>query len=215
MSSGERASGGALSRQYAKLCDLRDFEDPALRSAIAELIPERDLDSHIERKVWEYAMVVLFLEDVGRLHDGTEALSVGAGDERILFWLANRLGRVVATDIYGQGTFAEPGREADSSMLTNPASHAPYPYREDHLEVRWMDARELDFADESFDVVFSVSSIEHFGSPRDVSRAAAEIGRVLRPGGARAGSHRAALSWPTGVDSRRDGLGGTHAGDGW
>jgi SAM-dependent methyltransferase len=46
-----------------------------------------------------------------------------------------------------------------------------------------MDGRELAFADASFDVVFSISSIEHFGSPADTARAASEIGRVLRPGG--------------------------------
>jgi SAM-dependent methyltransferase len=46
-----------------------------------------------------------------------------------------------------------------------------------------MDARELEFEDESFDVVFSLSSIEHFGSPRDIARASSEVGRVLKPGG--------------------------------
>jgi len=46
-----------------------------------------------------------------------------------------------------------------------------------------MDARRLDFPDASFDAVVSFSSIEHFGSPADVARSAAEIGRVLRPGG--------------------------------
>jgi ubiquinone/menaquinone biosynthesis C-methylase UbiE len=46
-----------------------------------------------------------------------------------------------------------------------------------------MDARELAFPDRSFDAVFSLSSIEHFGGPRDVARAAAELGRVVRPGG--------------------------------
>jgi len=126
-------------------------------------------------------MVALFLEDAGRLHDGTEALSVGAGNERILFWLANRVGRIVATDVYGSGPFAE--REAHPSMLEDPRAHSLYPYREDRLEVLWMNGRRLDFPDESFDVVFSVSSIEHFGSHEDVSRAAREIGRVLRPGG--------------------------------
>jgi len=68
-------------------------------------------------------------------------------------------------------------------MLEDPAAHAPFPYREDHLEVRWMDARQLDFPDESFDVVFSLSSFEHFGGPDDVVAAAREMGRVLRPGG--------------------------------
>jgi SAM-dependent methyltransferase len=68
-------------------------------------------------------------------------------------------------------------------MLEDPAAHAPFAYREDRLEVRRMDARRLEFADESFDVVYSLSSLEHFGGPADVARAAAEIGRVLRPGG--------------------------------
>jgi SAM-dependent methyltransferase len=175
------SAAGGLSRQYAKLCDLRDFQDPALLAALRDILPEREPTAHAERKVWEYAMLALFLEDVGGLHDDTEALAVGAGDERIIFWLANRIGRVVATDIYGEGAFA--GREAEPSMLDDPAAHAPFPYREDRLEVRWMDARELDFPDESFDVVFSISSIEHFGGPADIARSAREMGRVLRAGG--------------------------------
>ena len=170
-----------LARRYAKLCDVRDFEDERLLAALRDILPERDPSAHVERKVWEFAMLALFLEDVGRLHDGTEALAIGAGDERIVFWLANRVGRVVATDIYGEGDFAH--REASGSMLDDPAAHAPFPYREDRLEVRWMDARELDFPDESFDVVFSLSSIEHFGSPAEIARSAREMGRVLRPGG--------------------------------
>jgi SAM-dependent methyltransferase len=46
-----------------------------------------------------------------------------------------------------------------------------------------MDARRLDFPDDSFDVVFSLSSFEHFGGAADVAAAAREMGRVLRPGG--------------------------------
>lgn len=170
-----------LRRRYAKLCDIRDFEDERLLAALREILPERDPVAHVERKVWEFAMLALFLEDVGRLHERTEALAIGAGDERIVFWLANRLGRVVATDIYGEGDFAH--REASGSMLDDPAAHAPFPYREDRLEVRYMDARELDLPDGGFDVVFSLSSIEHFGSPSEIARSAREMGRVLRPGG--------------------------------
>jgi len=170
-----------LQRQYAKLCDLRDFEDPELVAAVTSILPERDALAHIERKAWEMAMLALFLEETGGLTDGTRILAVGAGDERIVFWLANRVGGVVATDIYGEGDFA--GGEGSASMLANPSAHAPFPYREDRLEVLWMDGRKLDFPDESFDVVFSLSSIEHFGSPADIARAAAEIGRVLRRGG--------------------------------
>jgi SAM-dependent methyltransferase len=49
--------------------------------------------------------------------------------------------------------------------------------------VRHMNALELEFEDESFDAVFSSSSIEHFGDFGDVRRAVEEIHRVLRPGG--------------------------------
>jgi SAM-dependent methyltransferase len=164
-----------------KLCDVADFDDPELLAMVGEILPERDARAHIERKAWEFAMLALFLREMGRLHDGTEMLGVGAGDERIVFWLANRVGRVVATDIYGAGSFAD--REALASMLSDPRAHAPFPYREDRLEVERMDGRALAFPDASFDVVFSVSSIEHFGGPADIARAARELGRVLRPGG--------------------------------
>jgi SAM-dependent methyltransferase len=171
-----------LSRQYAKLCDPRDFEDPELIETIRALVPERDPREHIERKVWEYAMVMLFLADTGHLDGRSRVLSVGAGNERVLFWLTNHVGKMVATDIYGEGPFAE--REAQPSMLTDPGSHAPaYRWREEALEVHHMDGRRLTFAEASFDAVFTVSSIEHFGTPRDVAQAAGEIGRVLRPGG--------------------------------
>ncbi|MHB8691901.1 MAG: class I SAM-dependent methyltransferase [Solirubrobacteraceae bacterium] len=171
----------ALARQYVKFCDRRDFDDPVLLDMLREILPERDPTTHVERKVWECAMLALFCGELGLLNDRTTALAVGAGNERIVFWLANRLAGVVATDIYGDGGFAD--READVSMLEDPASHAPYPYREDHLQVRWMDARELDFPDGSFDLIFSLSAIEHFGAPHQVAAAAREIGRVLRPGG--------------------------------
>ncbi len=172
----------ALSRQYVKLCDLPDFEDPQLRARLREIVavgyaPEEEL----HRKFWEYAMLGLYLDEVGALRDDAEALAVAAGHEEPLFWMANRIARVVATDIYGEGSFAE--REAASSMLTDPQAYAPYAYREDHLEVKSMNALELEFPDESFDIVFSLSSIEHFGGPAEVKRAAREMSRVLRPGG--------------------------------
>ena len=172
----------ALSRQYVKLCDIGDFDDPEVRARIDDLTPGVEAPTHLHRKHWEFAMLTLFLEDSGLLREDVRILSVGAGHETVLFWLANRVAKVVATDIYGEGSFGE--QAADRTMLTDPASFSPYPYRESHLEVRHMDARELEFPDNSFDVVFTLSSIEHFGSWADIRRSASEIGRVLRPGGA-------------------------------
>jgi SAM-dependent methyltransferase len=172
----------ALSRQYVKLCDLRDFDDPHLRTQLREIAgagykPREEL----RRKFWEYAMLGLYLEEAGALREDACALAVGAGHEEPLFWMANRIARMVATDIYGEGGFAE--REANASMLTDPQAYAPYPYRRDHLEVRSMNALALEFPDASFDFVFSLSSIEHFGQPAQVAQAAREMARVVRPGG--------------------------------
>jgi SAM-dependent methyltransferase len=172
----------ALSRQFVKLCDLPDFEDPAVRAKLREIIaPVEDPQEELRRKYWEYAMLGLYLEEVGALHEDAEALAVAAGHEEPLYWLANRIKRVLATDIYGEGDFSY--REATASMLDDPSALAPYPYREDHLEVRSMNALALELPDESFDIVFSLSSIEHFGSPQDIAKGAREMARVLRPGG--------------------------------
>jgi SAM-dependent methyltransferase len=171
-----------LRRQYVKLCDLRDFDDRALQVRIDDIVPGLEPRERLHRKNWEYALLTLFLEDAGLLAEERRILSVGAGHEAVLFWLANRVAKVVATDIYGEGSFS--GLEADRTMLNDPASFSPYAYRESHLEVRHMDAKQLEFEDGSFDAVFSLSSIEHFGSWADIRRSAGEIGRVLRPGGA-------------------------------
>jgi SAM-dependent methyltransferase len=165
-------------RHYVKLCDRQDFDDAEIDARIAELVPGSDW---IHRKHWELALASLFLEDIGAVHEDADVLDVGAGQDSLLYWLANRVRRVVAVDLYGEGEFA--GREAASGMLSDPEAFAPFPYRRDHLEVRHMDARRLEFEDETFDAVFSLSSIEHFGIPEGVRAAAAEIGRVLRPGG--------------------------------
>ncbi len=171
----------ALRRQYVKLCDIRDFDDPDVRNRIREIVPGLEPQQELHRKYWEYAFLTLFLEDVGALDETTEALSVAAGHEEVLFWLANRVGRVVATDIYGHGAFA--GREADATMLSDPEEFAPYPYPRERLEVLEMDALDLRFEDAVFDVVFSLNSIEHFGGRHEIERAAREMARVLRPGG--------------------------------
>jgi SAM-dependent methyltransferase len=171
-----------FSRQYVKLCDLPDFDDPELRACLREIVaPGYAPEEELRRKFWEYAMLGLYLQEAGAIRDDAEALAVGAGHEEPLFWLANRIRRVVASDIYGEGSFA--GREADATMLSDPGAYAPYPYRRDHLEVLTMDALALEFPDESFDIVFSLSSIEHFGGPSEVARSAREMARVLRPGG--------------------------------
>lgn len=47
-----------------------------------------------------------------------------------------------------------------------------------------MDARRFEFEDESFDFVFSASTIEHLGSREGSKVTLIEMHRVLKPGGA-------------------------------
>jgi SAM-dependent methyltransferase len=169
-----------LSRQYATTCDLPDFDDPLVASTMREIWPDAD-PAQPHRKWWEFTMGALFLSDVGALDGSAAILDVGAGYDQILFWLAQRAQRVVATDIYGRGDFA--ANEAEASFLHDPSALAPYDYPRERLEVLDMDARTLDFPDATFDAVVSFGSIEHFGSPDQIARSAREIGRVLRPGG--------------------------------
>jgi SAM-dependent methyltransferase len=171
----------ALTRQYVKLCDVADFTDPELCAAVGEIEGRPPPRALAERKQWERGMLALALAERGSLHDRATVLALGAGTEPVLFWLANRVGRVTATDIYGEGKFA--AVEAAESMLRNPAAFSAVDYRKDRLVVRHMDARRLEFPAGSFDAVYSLSSIEHFGSPREIAGAAAEMGRVLKPGG--------------------------------
>jgi SAM-dependent methyltransferase len=115
--------------------------------------------------------------------DDARVVSVGAGHEGVLYWLANRVGWVVATDLY-EGVWQQvQGREGDPNVLRNPEAYAPFPYRRDRLTFMRMDGRRLAFRDGTFDLAYSLSSIEHFGGVENAAVTLREMGRVLRPGG--------------------------------
>ena len=46
-----------------------------------------------------------------------------------------------------------------------------------------MDGRHLEFPDDTFDVAYSLSSIEHFGGIEGAAQTMREMARVLKPGG--------------------------------
>ena len=173
---------------FTKLCNLEDFEHPEIRSLIRtifdfQITPESpEFPRQREhRKHWEIAMAVRALDSLGALHDRAEILGVGAGREGTIFWLTNRVARVCATDLYLDAGVWE--QDAASSMLTDPGRHWPGRWDPSRLVVQHMNALDLQFEDNSFDGIFSSSSIEHFGTLGDVRRAAEEMCRVLKPGG--------------------------------
>jgi ubiquinone/menaquinone biosynthesis C-methylase UbiE len=140
-------------------------------------------DGFKNRKAWEIDMALTTLKHFGAIRRDAEILGVGAGTERTIFDLSNKVGRVFATDLY-----ATPGVWKETAVpdmlrgsFKNVAKGIDHNPR--RIVVQHMDMRDLQYEDDSFDAVFSSGSIEHVGSWEDVSKAAREIGRVLKPGG--------------------------------
>ena len=176
--------GGVIPRD-TQLCELANpakWDNPEWLELLRSLgLPDDKLSMH--RKSYEFTQLAYGLKKLGLLHDGVRIVSIGAGHEAVLYWLANRVGRVIATDMY-QGIWQDvQSREGDAGVLHNPRDYAPFPYREDHLVFLQMDALKLGLRSGCADVAYSLSSIEHFGGLRGATQAVDEMARVLKPGG--------------------------------
>ena len=96
----------------------------------------------------------------GRVTPSTDCLDVGCGDGRTTQWLAQRARSYVGVDVSESAVRAARLRGMDARLVA--------------------DAAVLPFADQSFDAVLCIEVLEHLFDPE---AAAAEIRRVLRPGG--------------------------------
>lgn len=156
-----------------KVCDLPEYSDPEWISAAYELGLPTD-GSWVAKKYWEYTHLLYGLRRLGCIQPDAQALSVGCGVEPPLFYLTNHIARVVGIDLF-EGDLAD--------VPENIGKYAPMPYREDRLKLVRMNGCKLRFPRKSFDFVFSLSSIEHFGGHKAAALAMREIARVLKPGG--------------------------------
>src|SRR5574341_476814 len=157
-----------------------DFEDPLWQGLLNGIRPGWREGGKIHRKDWEWTLGLYGLYQLACVRPDAIALSVGAGHEWPLYYLANHIKQVHAIDLYEQKYH---GDEDNPSMLVKPEKFAPFPYRREALVVHRMDALNLSFNDDYFDFVFSFSSIEHFGGHTAAAQSLREIGRVLKPGG--------------------------------
>ncbi|MGE0451584.1 MAG: methyltransferase domain-containing protein [Vicinamibacterales bacterium] len=137
----------------------------------------------MHRKRYEFTQLLYGCERLGALSERAAFLSVGAGHEPVLYWLANRVERVVAIDLYEGAWQHERAREGDPAVLDDPLRYAPFAFRSDRLAFRRMNARRLEFESDTFDVAYSLSSIEHFGGLPGAIETIREMARVVRPGG--------------------------------
>jgi SAM-dependent methyltransferase len=175
---------GVLPRD-TQLCELANpakWDNPEWL-AILRSLGLSDDKATMHRKPYEFAQLVYGCRRLGALRDDSAVISIGAGHELVLYWLANHARRVVATDLY-EGVWQEvQGREGDPAVIRRPEDYAPFPYRRDRLVFMKMDGRCLAFRDGTFDIAYSLSSIEHFGGMPGAIATIREMGRVLKPGG--------------------------------
>ena len=177
-----------------RMCELTNpekWDDPSWMK-VHEQLRTYSVDEHCfsrsrelaYRKGWEWTQALWGLERLGMITPGARALGVGAGHEPVIFYLADRIREVVATDLYGNETWSQKdGKEGSSEFLDDMAKYCPRKFDASHVRALRMDGTHLELEDASFDFVWSLSSIEHFGGHAAAARSVREMGRVVRPGG--------------------------------
>lgn len=115
--------------------------------------------------------------DAAHLDGHETVLDVGCGRGLLLVEAARRLpdGRAVGVDIW---SLVDQSRNEPAAPLENARLENVGP-----VTVSTADARDLPFADETFDAVVSQFALHNIRSEEGRRRAISEIDRVLRPGG--------------------------------
>lgn len=81
-----------------RLCNIEDWENIEIKQALSEL--KKRQPGIIHRKDWEWALGIMAMRRLNKLDKNVNALGVGSGKEELLFYLANNLGHLYATDLY-------------------------------------------------------------------------------------------------------------------
>lgn len=148
---------------------------------------EKMIDDHEIREHWEDVARHWREHRPERLwRRHADAVNLGLVDR----WLPSRtVDRLLKTDLFDEAANGglHPmlstrarlvvGMDLSAGTVRSARSRAP------GLEVVAADARSLPFADGSFDVIVSNSTLDHFRTRAELVASLAELGRVLRPGG--------------------------------
>lgn len=157
---------------------LPNVSDWTVGSTLCRYMQALNEGPYIHRKAWEYGMCLMGLHQLEAVHPRASALAVAAGYERPFYYFTNHIEKVVATDLY-----ENPDHEGNPAILEDPSKFAFFPYHKERLTVLRMNALKLDFANDSFDFTFCLSSIEHYGSRENSAQGVREMYRVTKPGG--------------------------------
>lgn len=162
----------------SKICDAGDWFDPEIKLIIENELRET---ARFHRKQWEFAMIFLTLQKFELLKEQNVGLSLGGGNERVLFSIARHIKKLFVTDLYDDSTSWDCARTGDPDEFIKASK--PFPVDDTKIKALKMDMRKLDFADNTFDFCYSSCAIEHIGEYQDFLQHFNEVNRVLKPGG--------------------------------
>src|SRR5215217_7487079 len=77
-----------------RLCYVEDSEN----SEVREILSSLQLD--FSRRSWEYALAIIAMRRFGKLNNNSKAIGIASAKEALLFYLANHVNHVYATDLY-------------------------------------------------------------------------------------------------------------------
>ncbi len=165
-------------REISKICDAADWFDPEFQSVVQDELRET---ARFHRKQWEFAMIFLTLKKLEFLNDDKIGLSLGGGNERVLYAISNRIKKLYVTDLYDDSTSWDCARTDDPDEFIKLSK--PFDYDESKIKALRMDMRKLDFEDNTFDFCYSSCAVEHIGDFEDFINHFNEVYRCLKNDG--------------------------------
>jgi len=162
----------------SKICDASDWFDTEFHSVIVNELKE---PPRFHRKQWEFAMIFLALKKLGFLNQNMNGLSLGGGNERVLYSIAQHVKELIVTDLYDENTTWDCAKTKDPDEYIKASK--PFEVDLSKIKALAMDMRYLDFEDNTFDFCYSSCAIEHIGDFDDFVKHLDEVYRVLKEDG--------------------------------
>ncbi|MCW9065560.1 MAG: class I SAM-dependent methyltransferase [Ignavibacteriaceae bacterium] len=165
-------------KSLSKICDAADWFNTEFHSIILNELKE---SPRFHRKQWEFAMIFLALRKLGCLNENMTGLSLGGGNERVLYSIAQHVKKLIVTDLYDEDTTWDCAKTKDPDEYIKASK--PFEVDLSKIKALAMDMRYLDFEDNTFDFCYSSCAIEHIGNFDDFVQHLDEVYRVLKEDG--------------------------------
>ena len=175
--------------KYNKIVNPLDFESPEFQLYMKKACGREVIPSH--RKYWEWGMAYRLMEEYGFLTPGMTTLGLGTGYEPLAFIISEFVDLSIRSDYVSEENnfMKQYGKEV--ANINDRPTFLPKNiyYNPEKVKFIPLDATDMSaIQSESVDVVYSISSIEHFGDrrqspPHGAIKCMQESERVLKRGG--------------------------------